>query len=663
MKKALVFLILFLSIHLNCFAEDYFGYGIEIEKQNDDIVLKKVMKNSKADKLGLKDGLKIINLNGKKPQKISDEMLKDIDNKYKQLKITFEEDMKINLRPENITLVQSYNNVKNTYNNDTKYQIENYNTDKILLADYLDNNKHVKYMNAYFNYADAISINNSKEYIELFNITKQNIEESIIKAKNDENSVYYKLYNLLLSNYKNYGVIGKSCKYFLELAIYTEQNKQLIDRQISEFDSEQKKQYAKYVYNTRIIANLLYLASLRLSSFSYEIDYNMNKINEWKNEFKIENELYNNEYKKLSKILSKNKIEFKKPGALSTLAQTTNNPPEIKYISHKQIVDTAKAVGYNPKSNSTYKLAFEKREKERIAKEEARKIAAAKIEAEQKAAITFFGGFPYDTNYTEILKYFDKLPTVTSIKIGSSSKNFKGLVTDNILNDYFLILDTEAAKYKTTNKSTQNKLKNISNTLNQGGFGLAVLQMMSDSSTRDFYTQAILHPSVYFCNITFYDGSTARFVDFTTIPIYIDSVSIAGIAFKIKINLKAQPFYYFYNKNKNLKYYKGGIVPFYEIESMGFEEKDNITYYNSNTNNELIDLYRNKYGKYKTYSSNYGSNKDVYSNENMDISVDKYRKEIGYYNKKFNRYKDKYNKELNNIIQKKRTAESLNSAI
>ena len=82
MKKALVFLILFLSIHLNCFAEDYFGYGIEIEKQNDDIVLKKVMKNSKADKLGLKDGLKIINLNGKKPQKISDEMLKDTENIY-----------------------------------------------------------------------------------------------------------------------------------------------------------------------------------------------------------------------------------------------------------------------------------------------------------------------------------------------------------------------------------------------------------------------------------------------------------------------------------------------------------------------------------------------------------------------------------------------------
>lgn len=393
MRKSLMVLLMLFVIQITCFADDL-GYGIKILKQDDSLIIEDVLKNSKADKAGLKAGQKIISINGKKAKKILAESLNNIDKEYKKLSLVTDKNTTISLKPENITLVETYNNANDTYNENTKYKVENYKTDNIILANFISQNKYANYTNAYSNYADSISIKNSQDYVNLFKITQDNVEKAIIKAKNDNNSQYYSLYEDVVSNSKNSdSVIGKAFKYFLELSLYSEQNKDLINRQISEFNQSEKKIFTKYTYNTRILANLYYQAKAQLQLFSYENKYNASKISNWEAEFLKENKTYNDRYKELTNIISKNKIEFNsKPGPISDIAQTGNIAPATKFAGYKQMNELAKSAGYNLNDNPEIQKITAERIKQQKAKEEAaKKLAAeqaakAKAEAEKQAA-------------------------------------------------------------------------------------------------------------------------------------------------------------------------------------------------------------------------------------------------------------------------------------
>ena len=349
MKKiiSILFTVVIMQMYVVAYANT--GYGIELTKDENNIVISSIIKNSQADKAGIKEGQKITSLNGKQANKLTDADIKHID----------------------------------TYNDNTKYNVKEYKTDKIILAKYYDENKHAKYANAYFNYADSVSITNSKIYTELFNITRQNVNEAIKKSNNS--SQYKQIYNKFNENRKTYGVTSNAFKTFLELAIYSEQNKDLINKQISELNSNQKKLFAKYVYNTRVVANLYHQAKQELTLFSLKNSYNPDNIDKWQKELITENELYNIRYKELSALISKNKIVFNKPGALSNHAQTGDTPPTTKWLDDKQIVTLAQAAGYNPQNSSSMKKYEEVKKQKQAEKLAAEKKAAAEQAAKAKA--------------------------------------------------------------------------------------------------------------------------------------------------------------------------------------------------------------------------------------------------------------------------------------
>lgn len=352
MKKILLSIILcFLLINptlSSALTTNEFGFGISLNRVGDDVIIENVISNSIADKLGLKNGQKIIKFNGKKINKVKDSDIENINSKYKSLKITTFDNKQYKLKSEDISLLNSYNQIQKTYNQNTKYKVTPYKTEKIILANDIEN-KHAKYANAYLNYADAIAIENSKLYVDLFKVTDENIKIALEKTKNNEINPYSELYNSIYRTNKTYDIYGEAFKQFLELSIYNDVNINLIHRQISEFNELQKKQFAQFAYNTRIVANLYSYTNRELSTYLLKHTINANKTDIWQNELKVENNIYNIKYKELCNLIATYKIEIKKPGPLSNREQITAGiVPNSKWVDDKQIVVLAQEKGYNP---------------------------------------------------------------------------------------------------------------------------------------------------------------------------------------------------------------------------------------------------------------------------------------------------------------------------
>ena len=70
MKKNFILLMVAILVQTACFANDYFGYGVEIKKQDNNLIIENVIKNTKAEQSGVKTGQKIISINGKKIEKL-----------------------------------------------------------------------------------------------------------------------------------------------------------------------------------------------------------------------------------------------------------------------------------------------------------------------------------------------------------------------------------------------------------------------------------------------------------------------------------------------------------------------------------------------------------------------------------------------------------------
>lgn len=328
------------------------GYGINFTQSNENILVKSVTPNSVAAKSGLKAGQKVLKFNGKKINKIKTSEIENIDTTYKSLKLLMADNKQYNLKPENIDVLTAYNEVQTTYNTDTAYTIGSYQTNKIILPQYI-NNKNVRHANAYFNYADIIAFENAQLYINLFKITEKNLNKAVldtILTDTTEENEYIKLYRALyVGDKKEYDIHSSIFRYFLRLAIYNEQNQDLINRQISEFNNTQQKQYAQLAYNTRIIANLYSYADTELFMYTTRHTVDVNKTDQWHKQLKTQNQIYNLAYKELCNSLSKHKIKINKPGPMSNRQQITAGVPlKDKYVGEEQIIVLAQAKGYNP---------------------------------------------------------------------------------------------------------------------------------------------------------------------------------------------------------------------------------------------------------------------------------------------------------------------------
>lgn len=398
MKKILI-ITLFLACGItSVFAVSEIGYGITLLKDNDKLVIQNVTPNSNAAKAGLIHGQNIIKLNGKKIIKLSDEILNNIDSSPK-LKITTEDNKSYNLLPENIAVLKAYNNVLSTFNNSTKYKVSDYKTDKIILANKYDAHKNVRYLNAYFNYADIISIENAKLYVDLFKVTDKNVKEAINLAQNS-NLEYYNLYKSLFTGQQKYDIYGLSLKHFLELAIYNDINNDLIKYQLSEFNNEQKNQFAQITYNTKIVANLYSLAMKELSTFATKHNYSTGFVNSWNAQFGTENRIYNSAYQELYRIANENKINSNNPGDMANNAQIIAGViPNEKIIKEAQMLTNATNKGYNPQDNAEYKsvrVALQKQKQTELAAQKRKEADEAKKKAAKKYV---HKTFPASTNF------------------------------------------------------------------------------------------------------------------------------------------------------------------------------------------------------------------------------------------------------------------------
>lgn len=640
MKKLVFLLLILFSIQMTSFASDYWGYGIEIKKQNEKYIIDNVLENSKADEIGIKNGMNIVKINGKKIEKITDETLNSIDKKYKNLKILTDKNEQITLKPENITLVKTYNNVQDTFNEQTKYSIDNYKTEKVILSEYLNTNKHVKYLNAYLNYAEAISTNNLKELVELFKITQKNVQEAISKAKTDVNSSFYQKYTECLNNKNKESIYSNTFKSFLEILLYFEQNQELINRQINEFNDNQKKLFAKFVYNSKITANLFRDVETELYAFLFKHSYDVAKLESWKREINVERKLYNNGYKNLVSLIKKNKIEFEKPGLFSNFAQTSLNPPAIKWITDKQVVATAEAVGYktlvptkNNKTNS--ELSANNNSSINSPKEE----------------LTFFGGFKYDSQITDVLKYFDSLPSVKRIDIPKPIK-----LTIPVTN-YHVYRNSHKENISLKGKITNNLINNI---------------FLS-------YPLDIFAVNGAYKTLKLSNGKNIKVID-NAFTFTIENVYIAGIPFNLSIILTAQPEYVFFDKNYKLTYFNNMVIPRYEISHMQFyfaDEEHDVTYYEAELRN-LLNLYKQKYNKFyvnkgsyvwgtKVYETGGRNNNNLIFGDNKNIVITMEWTlgtiEINYFNSNYDRFKNKYDEYIKNSNKQKYKEQSLNEHI
>lgn len=260
----------------------------------------------------------------------------------------------------------------------------------------------------------------------------------------------------------------------------------------------------------------------------------------------------------------------------------------------------------------------------------------------QNQGITFFGGFPYNADFIDVLKYFDSIPTVKEIKAIPEylvrnrdiyDLNLKGKINKNIFN---LIYPSSVP---------EERWKNIH------GFSKKIY--LSDGKSINVINEEI----------------TFR----------ISEVLIAGIPFYVDMKVLPMPESYFYNKGAKLQYYYSFVIPYpyYEITSMVFHENRSSGYrdYGEKERENLISLYNNKYGKYRTKRDlNYGgsyipaqSNRffidnnmliDIYPSEDDSIGIS-YRN----LNMQHQKYKEQYDEYQYNKTLKENEAQSQNSAI
>jgi len=526
MKRFLVILVLIASISA-VYAANNYGYGIKLSKNENNLLIENIIPNSEAEKTGLKVGQKIIKFNGKKIEKIKMSDIENLDNSYKNIKLIMDDKKEYNLKPENVDLLNLYNDIQNTYNTNTAYSINPYSTDKILLPNNIDS-KHVKYTNAYFNYADIISNENAKLFVELFKVTKKNLIKSYIYAQDNPKNEYAQLYKSIYSvNPKQYDIYGNAFKDFLRLAIYNEQNKEVIDRQISEFNSTQKKQYAQLVYNTRIIANLYSYANRELGLYLIKHSINVNQTDKWKNELKTQNTTYNKMYNELCQSLSKNKIEINKPGPLSNREQMTAGvTPKEKWVDDKQIILLAQEKGYDPnkipeiKKINEAKIAAQKQKKDSVSTKNMLPLTSKKI---SKNNVEFFGGLNPDSSIVEVINTFKNINSVT--KITSSYLKCTGPY-----NQYC----TYSGKIDFKNIPTDS-----THVLNTIGTMLASRPK----------TSIDLGNSI---------GSMPK----DDITLHISTIYIESIPFNVEVTLRPSKGYYFYNQPNILKGASGTGYPY-----------------------------------------------------------------------------------------------------
>ena len=123
MKKLLTIIVLLASIS-TVYAANNFGYGIQLSKNENDLLIENIIPNSLAEKMGLKPGQKIIKLNGKKIQKLKISDIENLDNSYKNLQLIMSNNKQYKLKPENIDLLKIYNDIQDTYNTNTAYPTE-----------------------------------------------------------------------------------------------------------------------------------------------------------------------------------------------------------------------------------------------------------------------------------------------------------------------------------------------------------------------------------------------------------------------------------------------------------------------------------------------------------------------------------------------------------
>ena len=234
--------------------------------------------------------------------------------------------------------------------------------------------------------------------------------------------------------------------------------------------------------------------------------------------------------------------------------------------------------------------------------------------------LTLFGGLKNDTYFIDILKWFDNLPSVNSIKVSW------------VYNGY--------ASYRVVQNSHQNYKNKIQNNL------LYDLISSNWSEFKDFGVR----------NYTFENSSNMNALTSYDFSFEIDYVVIENIPFKVEIELKPQLEKYYYHKNNDLKTYNGVILPFDEITKIKFTSltsvHNNLDILKDNRQN-LLNLYAKKYQKYLNKNP---LNRDIYyCDDNVLIRINESSTniEITYSNLHFDYYNDKYNNEVKNNKMKK----------
>ena len=132
-KSKIIITALIVAIGLTpVFAND-FGFGIELTKEDNGLIVQDVIPNSLVQKSGITKGLRITKINGKDANKINETDLKDLNN-YSKLKLNTSNNKVYDIQKEDLSLLKTYNNISK-FNNTTKYQLPDYITNNIIMKD------------------------------------------------------------------------------------------------------------------------------------------------------------------------------------------------------------------------------------------------------------------------------------------------------------------------------------------------------------------------------------------------------------------------------------------------------------------------------------------------------------------------------------------------
>ena len=349
-KSKIIITALIVAIGLTpVFAND-FGFGIELTKEDNGLIVQDVIPNSLVQKSGITKGLRITKINGKDANKINETDLKDLNN-YSKLKLNTSNNKVYDIQKEDLSLLKTYNNISK-FNNTTKYQLPDYITNNIIMKD-IFNVSYIQNYTLFLNYADGVSLQNSKLFVNLFKITDENVKNAL-KIAQSTNNEYYDTYNAVFTNKRDYDVDSKPFKQFIELAIYQDVNKDLIKRQIKEFNDSEKQQLAQFVYNNKIIGNLYHQAAAGVAIYSFQYSYNKDKAARYDLQLRTQENMHLKLYKDFCKLLSENKIEYKKPDSYSNHAQSEPGVrPKKQSIQIEEMMVLAERFGYNPFNKPT----------------------------------------------------------------------------------------------------------------------------------------------------------------------------------------------------------------------------------------------------------------------------------------------------------------------